>query len=402
MLAAVAGQSWAVLPHPYNLEVDGTDWIDLLVSDSLRIEMPGPGSNGSMSFTLYDPTAAVSLSPWQHVTFTEHAAPRPRLFGGFAQSVRIGSSGAGRTIEVECAGYGILLDRRLVISEAAHTLTGVADTFGNNMVGLVNRYGGIISALGYASTNSTQSLATVDKTVECGILWYSSAYPALSLVTLRGALDRWAEAAVRDYPVASSTGERGVYWVDSCARLHLVFASTDWEVSSDGNYLWDHLALYATGSGSFGGYTGPTAKIESIDLEYESTDRVTSVYVSGTWPGTMWRSASDPVAGDMVSYVSSSAAADEPSSRAVAQTEMAGRSSAVRGSLTFTSSAPVDVRTGQGIRVESAAAGVSTTSRIASVEIRWLSPDVRTYSVGFGGIYGVPSLANRSGRFATR
>ena len=117
MFAAIVGQSWATVAHPYNLEINGSDWIDAVISNTLHIEMAGPSSNGSLSVRLYDPAVGIDVAPWDEVTFTEHAATRPVLFGGFVQSVRYTTEPGltGRWVDVECVGYGILLDKRIVV-----------------------------------------------------------------------------------------------------------------------------------------------------------------------------------------------------------------------------------------------------------------------------------------------
>ena len=114
MFAAIVGQSWADDAHPFNLEVNGIDRIASVPMESIRVEMAGPGTNGSLTFTIYDPDASVSVAAWDEVRLIEHAADQPLVFGGFVQSVRHTAwATAGRSLEVQCVGYGILLDRKI-------------------------------------------------------------------------------------------------------------------------------------------------------------------------------------------------------------------------------------------------------------------------------------------------
>ena len=104
MFAAIVGQDWADDAHPFNLEVNGVDRVAALQYAGFSIEMPGPGSNGSIQATLHDPAVSIAIAEWDEVRFIEHAATRPILFGGFVQSVRyrVSPGLAGRFIELVC------------------------------------------------------------------------------------------------------------------------------------------------------------------------------------------------------------------------------------------------------------------------------------------------------------
>ena len=74
MFIATAGQSWADDAHPFNLEVNGTDLIAKVQRHSIRVNMPGPGNNGSLSFTIEDATSTVVVTEWDEVRFNDMPA----------------------------------------------------------------------------------------------------------------------------------------------------------------------------------------------------------------------------------------------------------------------------------------------------------------------------------------
>jgi hypothetical protein len=299
MFAAVVGQSWATTAHPFNIEVNGTDVIGSVSIDSVRIEMAGPGSNGSMTFTISDPTAAYDVADWDEVRFIEHAATRPILFGGFVQAVRYRAWAAtGRDIEVTCVGYGILLEKK-VVAWAAPTMA--EQDAANTIVSVVNRFGGRISAFCAGSD------AAVDGPYQTDAV-YSVADPSMpdigSVTQQAWRLGRQNEDEPYDFLptgmtgvqtlgawLAAASGASWYYnldtagdseydwstaapilrWVDSTARLRVYpVVPTDWVTLPD---IRD--ALYDGGSVPAVSIYSATTGIISMTREFDGAAKIT-------------------------------------------------------------------------------------------------------------------------------
>lgn len=391
--------------HPYNLEINGTDLIASMLSDSLSIEMPGPGSNGSMMFRLLDPTSAITISEWDEVKFIEHAATRPILFGGFVQSIRyIADIGTRRWVEVRVVGYGILLDRKVVVSQA------IGDWLRNwsmsdVIVTMVNRWGGIVKALSILDATLGLTDGTYGLYENQPWSWFvvgaAPVVPAPS--TLRAALD-YVLGTGNDYayvrgkfairPTSSS------YWVDSAAMMRAFPDVPDGWDPYDDSYFFDGsspgLALDDVG----------TYQVTDIAYEREDTDRLTSAYVSGgAAPGTgYYRSAPMSRAGDLegiVTDATSTAADDIVSFGGPAVSATA--SATARGTAVVVSATPLDIWPGRHISIDVARVGLTAAMpwRVTGVEITFQTTTQRTYRIDFGGSVPAPSAMRRSGRFAT-
>ena len=274
MLAAIVGQSWATAAHPFNLEVNGTDVIASVQFPTIRIEMPGPGSNGSMSFEIEDRDSSITINKWDEVRFIEHAATRPVLFGGFVQSVRrVAWAAGGRTIVVVCVGYGILLDRKAVpgwTQSADDPGTSVPD----RVASIVNRHGGRVSGL--TTTLGVDEPTTAAKSIARFYNWdltvseVAIGYPSASLRGMVEAIVGAGEYVTTNgnYPVGAA------YWVDGYARFRF----------HPDPHPVDPTAVFAAQAFD-GGMPGIELDLSGanivVDPEYEDedADRLTSAYV---------------------------------------------------------------------------------------------------------------------------
>lgn len=274
MFAAITGQGWAALAHPFNLEVNGVDRVASVQFPTIVVDMPGPGSNGAMTFEIEDPDSSIRVEKWDEVRFIEHAAVRPVTFGGFVQSRRFRAWAAGgRTITVRCVGYGVLLDRKAVPGWSRYWDSD--DTMAGNVVSIVNRHGGRVTALssGFADT-------TAERSVSARCNWYLVYDAPLPTATLRGMLERMLTEAAdytpdRPSSVDNVSGPAGAaYWVDAYARFR---AHPD----PHPHYADDSFYDAAFDGGTPGLELDLTGTNIVSDLEYEDEDgdRVTSAYV---------------------------------------------------------------------------------------------------------------------------
>jgi hypothetical protein len=407
--------------HPFNLEINGTDWINSADMAGIRIEMPGPGSNGSMTFTLQDPTSIINVSEWDEVRFIEHAATRPILFGGFVQSVSYTAWAAnGRTLTIQCVGYGILLDKK-VFRWLDPARTNWQWDLVNYLVSFVNLYGGRITAShgsGFpAFADATNGVAYLTLT------WFSGAMGTAATLwapddgqTLRGVIEQFLGKAVfwnGDPPFADGITEwpaPGSYWVDSYARLRLypdLPPQAGGVIAGSG---FDALLHAQYDEGTVPGvqvdFAG-TLHVEQITYEREDTDRVTSAFVIGGAPaGTdYYRKPGLERTGDLELIVSDSGsliAGDVASigGAAVGQTTAA----TARGQVMIFSLTPFDIWPGRNMQVTAASLGLSASQdwRITSTEITFESSTARHYVAGFGGNIPAPSAMRRTGRFQRR
>jgi hypothetical protein len=394
--------------HPFNIEINSVDRISMVDIDSVGVEMPGPGSNGSLTFTIRDATATVIVNVWDEVRFLEHAATRPILFGGFVQSRRyVPWARTGRDIIVTCAGYGILLDKKVVPTFAfAHTFTFIPEP----LVSLINRFGGrITGAINptktagiWAYTNAQYSIAHVD------VSW--AANWSLGFITipdnqyLRGAIEATiGKGAYLFNPVPEPASAS--YWVDSAAQLR-VFPDIPDHAFADDNGAWRGQFDQGTVPGITVDQSG-ALRISGTDAEVEDTDRLTSAYiVSSTPAGTgFFRTPALERAGDLETILT------DNDSLTVA--DVAGKGGAVvnqttsatqRASVDIQANGPLDIWPGRNLRFTDPQTDVPVAQnwRITSTRIAFDSATTRTYTVGFGGNIPQPSMARRSGRFKTR
>ena len=407
MLAAVVGQSWATLPHPFSLEVNGTDRVDAVRWGSVSVTMPGPGSNGAMAFTLTDPGNLITLNEWDEVRWIEHAATRPIQFGGFVQSVRyLGwrRGLVGRDIAVTCVGYGILLDKKVVTSFLLGDDAGGDVSVGGACVSLVNRFGGRVAALSIGYADLTRQTDATYGVVSLGnewnwILFSGTAYPVPlpAPMKLRAAVDyilalgSGFDASGNVIPVA------GVYWVDSACRLVMLYDAPP------GGMVTNAGTLHQQFADSYPGLAldGTTVK-DSPQYERENTDRVTSAYVQGGSPAGsgFYRGAPLDRAGDLEEIVSDSSALAAGDVAAKGGSIVARTiPSIAKGVVQVESQTPLDVWPGRQVTVDVANANVSAAQewRMTSVTITYPTSTDRVYTIGYGGSIARPSMARRQG-----
>lgn len=422
MLGAIVGQSFATAAHPFNLEINGIDYIAQVQWPTTSIEMAGPGTNGSMVVELEDPTSSVNVNEWDEVRFIEHAATsRPILFGGFVQSVRyrIWAVG-GRTLVITCVGYGILLDKKACIDQPAFNslssigvFIGQAAAMGPLMTSYVSRYGGRISTVGVddpgdtgtVGTDASHGVANLGIFNPAWVVYYSVTPPAISVPsTLRSAIESLSGLGI---DADAATGltfipTPATYWVDSAAMLRCL---PDMSSSSAG-WATHQNQQYDDAVPGFALDTAGTYIVETLEYEREDTDRITSTYVSGTGAGTgFYRGAPLERAGDLeaVFVDSTSTSAFEIVARGSASVAKTSRSTGT-GTATLGSTTPLSVWPGRQITVDNAQANLSGSQkwRITGVRIRFRSSTYRTYEVAFGGSVPQPSAMRRTGKYSTR
>lgn len=403
--------------HPFNLEINGVDVIASANMDSIRVEMPGPGTNGSFEVDLWDPTATLSISEWDEVRFIEHAATRPILFGGFVQSVRYSAwAVTGRTVSLRCVGYGILLDKKVLLADYTGLSAGIFVS--RHLVSLVNRYGGRVTATcaGDALTGGPWYTTAVhgvsdpsDDYTDPGYAWFAgnvdstTAYTLDADQTLRSAMDmlsssgNWLDAVDPATLPAPIT-----YWVDSAARV-MAFP----EMPST-HVLATHTAAQYDGGTVPGLSVTPSAgtyRVVALAVEREDTDRITAAHIqSSTAAGTgTYYGPSLARAGDLYAVTqddTSLTAADVATKGAgIVRTTTAAT---MRASIALQATAPLDVWPGRNIRVTDARVGLAGEDwRMTGCRVTFGEGGARTYEVEFGGNFPLPSMARRQGRYKT-
>lgn len=422
MFAAVVGQTWATAAHPYSLEVNGVDHIGAVDFRSIEIEMAGPGTNGSLSFELWDPDASVDIAEWDEVRFIEHAATRPVQFGGFVQSSVINVwATTGRTLRVRCVGYGVLLDKKAMPET---TLPFNLDTE-EVVQRLVALYGGIISAQltpTFTSPDATYGMAAYNLLSGSLARWLNDYYfgltgspvvPAGSY--LRGAIEYVLGLAFSEADHAAGNTDvpisvPGLYWVDS-ARMFRLLA----DGSASPNAEWqlgglDYNGQYDTATSTLAlDVTGTTYTVVGTEYERENIDLATSAYVvGGNAAGTGYTrpAAGHSRAGDLEVVISDT---DSTTASAVALRGglMVASTAAAsgRGRITLQSTTPLPLWPGRRMTITDARLGLDTSTiwRLAGVEIRFESSESRRYVVHFGGGLGRrSSLAKRQGQYVVK
>jgi hypothetical protein len=401
VFAAVVGQSWAIAAHPFNVEVDGIDLVAFVQWPSIRVEMPGAGSNGSMTFTLEDKDNSIAtINEWDEVRFIEHGAPTfPIQFGGYVQSVRyVTWAAGGRSIQVTCVGYGILLDKKAVPSFALMASETKASDY---LVSLVNRHGGLVTGL--TTINYTQYTTPDLSVAQASFSWTIGTFSAVTIdpnQTLRAVIEQILRNVI-SIAGASNQSVSGVYWVDAYRRLR---AYPD--LPSD--------AIAARLAGQYYGGVVPgltvdeagTVIVDELSYEREDSDRVTSAYVvGGAAPGTGYYRETPPErTGDLETIItaSDSLIADDIATKGGAAVKQTSSATA-RGEVLIGSNTPLDIFPGRNIRVTSPRATLTAADwRITSTVIEFKSSTYREYTVGFGGNIPQRSAMRRTGRFRTR
>lgn len=415
MFAAVVGQSWATAAHPFNIEINGVDRIAAIQYSTIRIEMPGPGSNGSMSFELWDPDASITIAEWDEVRFIEHAATRPILFGGFVQSVRYSAwASAGRAITVECVGYGILLDRKVHVEASLPFNVDVDEVIQR----IVSLYGGIITAQSAAALGSPDATygipAYATESTGRWLLDYfmGSSDPVVPApCTLRAAVEYVLSIALSEadfLATLSAVSVPGVFWVDS-ARMFRLLA----DGSGSSHTKWQSGGVDYPGQYD-GGVPGPafdaagTYPVVEASYEREDTDRLTSIYVEGgAGAGTGFVRAAQGLdrAGDLEAIVSdaNSLTADDLLTKGRGQVRQT-QSATARGSITIESATPLDIWPGRQMSYDRPELGLTSALkwRMTTVNITFLGSESRQYRISFGGNLPVPSMARRQGRYRVK
>lgn len=417
MFAAIVGQSWADDAHPFNLEINGNDYIAKVDRTSIRVEMPGPGTNGSMTFELADASASVTVNEWDEVRLIEHAAtPRPILFGGFVQSVRyrVWARG-GRTLIVTCVGYGILLDKKVIIDDIVGIIPTPLFWPGLLIASYVGRYGGRVWATG--ASGGIGTLGVFDQTSEVwgaphiGNEWiiniFSTTEPSLSVpTTLRSAIEYISGLSINFDPIAGDDllyPAPFAYWVDSAAHFRMLPI-----LDPRGSAFATHEDQQYDGTvPGFDLDTAGTYIVEGLEYEREDTDRLTTAYVvGGNAAGTgYYRAAPLERAGDLESVLDddTSLAADDIPSRGGASIGSTAAITAT-GTAVLRSSSPLAIWPGRQLTVTNPQLSLTSATkfRITSVNIDFLARGQRRYSVAFGGRISQPSAMRRVGKMAFR
>ena len=378
--------------HPFNLEINGVDLIARVDARSIDVEMPGPGNNGSMSFTVWDPTSSIPIIEWDHVRFIEHAASRPVTFGGFVQAVTTTVWAAGgRTHVVQCVGYGVLLDKRFIVAHPAITFIGSDDPVGINpgigdlLQALISTYGGPITAVGYTTT------ATVSATVLVHSDWRPNVgLTALSRLSLRSAIEAWASLSF-DHRGSRSRPTSMIYWVDASARFHATWLPSDQPTSA-----FEGAATATTDSSNSPQY--------SVTFEGDGSDYLNAIYVNDTGadPPQWVREAPHPVAGYIEDTISlESGATGEAAQLGNYELDLRAGSTVV-ASFSRESSTPVDYRPGMSLTWTNAQLGLAAQKmRITGVRIRFIGGSHRVYTLDLGGRLKA-SFSRESGKYAIR
>lgn len=402
MFPAVVGQSWASAAHPHSIEINGVDRTSAIALQSVNIEMGAPGTNGSMSFAISDPTASIIVNTWDEVRFLEHGAGRPARFGGFVQSVRYQAwATTGRDIAVTCVGYGILLDRKVIGSFLANF-----GDIGRSMCEQIGRWGGMLE--GICGANGTAP--AVDRTIA------TQTNPYYWAITIPGywqdgyangaTLRAWFDESVATSTVGLGGGPEpplsGVMWVDASRRVNILPTNMP-DVHPDGD-----VGEYTGGATITINVASPVAgrSLEYLEYEREDTDRITAGWVEGSNPagtGLYYTPGLERV-GDLVGVISASESAGATEAIAAMQAEVErseGLSVEVRAVLS--SSSALDVWPGMKATVTAAQLGLSgQVFRVNGVSLSFRIDGKAVYDVRMGAGNVGRRLSSRTGRYAKR
>ena len=107
------------------LKIDGTDRQDNLLETEWVIERNAHGKLDHVTFTIDDPTNAISLSRGKDVIVEDFNDATTRLFGGVLTEVVTRTNGLGRVFSCKALDWTFLLDRALV----NFTYRGKSDQF---------------------------------------------------------------------------------------------------------------------------------------------------------------------------------------------------------------------------------------------------------------------------------
>ncbi len=390
--------------HPFSLEVNGSDVIALSDVSTIKIAMPGPGTNGSLSATLTDASSAITVNAWDEIRLVEHAATRPNLFGGFVQSpaTTVWAAG-GRDIVIDAVGYGVLLDKKAVDLQPdpyPGSYSGPIE-FATAIASLINRFGGIIH--GYAQVDTDRNSYTSDPTfcIPNFSDWEPSSFGALASMPLRAGLEQWLRTGLDSNTATAVAGlpvptVGALYWVDSYARLHAHPQLADGALNAYDGTCPIAIAE-TTGAG--------LVRASSLTYAVYGADIITAAYVEGgNAAGTGFTyGESYPVAGDLVGLFT------HPESTSASLLSFYGggdvaaaNAATIAGEAVIESDTPLDIRPGQRLLITSTQLGLSSTPfLIGGVSIVITKPSHHIYTVSFGGRQR-RSLARRLGTFQSR
>jgi hypothetical protein len=375
--------------HSFSFLVDGTDLYERGVQLAGTHISEAIGDNGSLEFSVHDPDEAISISDWSEVTVDDNTADR-RLFGGYVVNRKFTPihGNTGRWIDVDCVGYGILLDR--IVSEAA---TGVASTTSADFARQVQRVLAQVAGLGqltYFSNVDFQDSGTGAPTNVWETVMWRTVVGATEATftdswsvdpsTVRQMLEEMNAVAERaDVPGVALEPAQAIaqyVYVDHQKRIHI-----DWVGEQTGN---------APKEVTDNPLTGSQVAAESMHLETDASEVINSVYVVGSSPATstfVRNAASIALYGERMAVLDKSTEATS-----LAKARRYGRSfladkkdPIVRGSFTITGVNGWRPRQ-QATITDSKLNLSAATYLIQSVDTVFLKGDgTRKYTIGFGG-----------------
>jgi hypothetical protein len=230
--------------------------------ETIEVDEQGPGGISSLTFTIDDPTGTATLpQDGDEVRFHDHVANLP-YFGGLISSwaVRPGFGGQGRSIDVRCDGYEVILDWAIIpVDMTFATGTLPADAV-QGLIGNAQGQGalrdGMVLLTGSSQAHPISSFGTTTP------LPYAVTVTAGT--SLRAAIDQ-----VTAPNAASRGGFNALCTVDFYRGVRL------FEDSPFGSLATDYLDLTVTDTTA-----GPRAA-ENLRHQTDATSIVRGVYVTG-------------------------------------------------------------------------------------------------------------------------
>lgn len=366
-LPSTAARAYTLTVGGNDLNVTGESGAAYMVDiDSIDVTEARDGGS-SMSFRVWDPNKEVVVYDGLVVEFWDNTNTRP-LFGGFVQSWKQGSATGGRWLDVECAGFDVLL-RWLVVG----SLTIPSGTWTNAAIqsAAANCFGVGFPlrafsqpGLGGFQGNQAQPIAACADVVN---LFTLSQAVVLDGQTLAEAIDLILEASILD----SYFGADLVltYGVDVQAGLRVYatkFIPTDYA----------DLTVSDT--------SGQAVTV----LDHEQGSRERSVYVKGG------NAVGSGVVGDGTGVPGETAIINDSNITTALGKQLAGvayllqRQTPASGSLSIGAWQPSgNIRAGSRVTITNAAAGlVADRFRIIRITKKWLksSPVKETWGIDYG------------------
>jgi hypothetical protein len=346
--------------------------------DSIIVTENGPGNVSSMSFTIEDPSSAVTVANGDTVLYYDHTNSLPE-FRGFVQSFTVSVFGTGRRWEITATGVEALLDWMVLPLDVTFASGTEAYAAVQSLAAQATGVGVALNTAAASGAGFGSAIATPVGKLDSSPPTLSAAVTVTAGTTLREAIRQISDNLTGGLNPATQP----------------IFATVD---------FWLGLRYFgwAIGVSDYADLTivdTVTGPIQAADLAHESDAGgvVRGVYVKGgNAAGSGPVSDGSGLPGQWATLEDSTLLTGDARDIA-ARAYLADKAQSVRGTFaretfTDTSTTSAHIQAGAFVTLTDAQVGLSAASyRIFSISKRYFGARLETWTIAYGGM--PPSVA---------